>query len=244
MQQAAVLAQVGDDAFGQRLESETRPSRVAGYGFQRGAVVGEKLRLSQSGLHLRVHTDWGNAEFEAPLLGRFNAANLLAVLTTLLVSGVKLDDACKALAHIQAPPGRMQTLGGDEHPLVVVDYAHTPDALEKAQRAEEIVRKRLKYRVGVEPEEMRFDYVGLNALHGPTAPALDCELNEVGLRVAARLRTREEADLVRREATHLWTLGGIGTAFGVPFPIRPVVSLWPTLVPRDAVQLKVTIEEV
>ena len=67
----------------------------------------------------------------APLLGRFNAANLLAVLTTLLVSEVKLDDACRALAHIQPPPGRMQTLGGQAHPLVVVDYAHTPDALEK-----------------------------------------------------------------------------------------------------------------
>jgi UDP-N-acetylmuramoyl-L-alanyl-D-glutamate--2,6-diaminopimelate ligase len=53
------------------------------------------------------------------------------VLTTLLVSDVKLDDACRALAHIQPPPGRMQTLGGDAHPLVVVDYAHTPDALEK-----------------------------------------------------------------------------------------------------------------
>ncbi len=119
-----------------------------------------------------------------------------------------------------------------------------PDALEKAQRAEEIVRKRLKHRVGVEPEEIRFDYVGVNALHGPTAPALDCELNEVGLRVAAKMRTREEADLVRREATHLWTLGGIGTAFGVPFPIRPVVSLWPTLVPRDAVKTKVMLEEV
>ncbi|MHB1085734.1 MAG: UDP-N-acetylmuramoyl-L-alanyl-D-glutamate--2,6-diaminopimelate ligase [Thiobacillus sp.] len=120
-----------DDAFGQRLESETRPARVAGYGFQRGAVIGEKLRLSQAGLHLKVHTDWGNAEVDAPLLGRFNAANLLAVLTTLLVSDVKLDDACKALTHISPPPGRMQTLGGGAHPLVVVDYAHTPDALEK-----------------------------------------------------------------------------------------------------------------
>jgi UDP-N-acetylmuramoyl-L-alanyl-D-glutamate--2,6-diaminopimelate ligase len=120
-----------DDAFGQRLEGETRPTRVAGYGFQRGAVVADKLNLSQAGLHLRVHTDWGNAELDAPLLGRFNAANLLAVLTTLLVSDVKLDDACKALAHITPPPGRMQTFGGDEHPLVVVDYAHTPDALEK-----------------------------------------------------------------------------------------------------------------
>jgi len=120
-----------DDAFGQRLESETRPARVAGYGFQRGAVVGKKLRLSQTGLHVQVQTDWGDAEIEAPLLGRFNAANLLAVFTTLMVSGIKLDDASKALAHITPPPGRMQTLGGTAHPLVVVDYAHTPDALEK-----------------------------------------------------------------------------------------------------------------
>lgn len=120
-----------DDEFGRRLESETRPARVAGYGFQRGAVVGERVQLSQAGLHLKVHTDWGNAEFDAPLLGRFNASNLLAVLTTLLVSDVRLDDACRSLAHIVPPPGRMQTLGGNAHPLVVVDYAHTPDALEK-----------------------------------------------------------------------------------------------------------------
>jgi UDP-N-acetylmuramoyl-L-alanyl-D-glutamate--2,6-diaminopimelate ligase len=93
--------------------------------------VSEKLILSQAGLHLKVRTDWGNTEIDAPLLGRFNASNLLAVLTTLLVSGVKLDDACQALKHISPPPGRMQTLGGDAHPLVVVDYAHTPDALEK-----------------------------------------------------------------------------------------------------------------
>jgi len=120
-----------DDDFGRRLEGETRPARLAGYGFQRGAVVGEKLRLSQAGLHLQVRTDWGNAGFDAPLLGRFNAANLLAVLTTLLVSDVKLDDACQALAHVTPPPGRMQTMGGGAHPLVVIDYAHTPDALEK-----------------------------------------------------------------------------------------------------------------
>ena len=120
-----------DDAFGQRLEGETRPARVAGYGFERGAVVGEKLHLSQAGLHLAVRSDWGNAELDVPLLGRFNAANLLAVLTTLLVSGVSLDDACEAIAHIVPPPGRMQTFGGNAHPLVVIDYAHTPDALDK-----------------------------------------------------------------------------------------------------------------
>ena len=131
-----------DDEFGCRLESDTRPSRVAGYGFQRGVVVAKKLTLSPQELHLSVQTDWGNAEFDAPLLGRFNAANLLAVLTTLLVSGVSLNDACAALAHISAPPGRMQTLGGGAHPLVVVDYAHTPDALEKVLATlREIVRE-------------------------------------------------------------------------------------------------------
>ena len=120
-----------DDEFGRRLESDTRLSRVAGYGFTRGSVVAKKLVLSRQGLHLSVQTDWGNAELDAPLLGRFNAANLLATLTALLVSGVRLSDACTALARISAPPGRMQTLGGGAHPLVVVDYAHTPDALEK-----------------------------------------------------------------------------------------------------------------
>jgi UDP-N-acetylmuramoyl-L-alanyl-D-glutamate--2,6-diaminopimelate ligase len=138
-----------DDEFGRRLESTydlsrasarrksespcgaPRVSRVAGYGFTRGSVVAKKLVLSRQGLHLSVQSDWGRAELDAPLLGRFNAANLLAALTALLVSGVPLHDACNALAHISPPPGRMQTLGGGAHPLVVVDYAHTPDALEK-----------------------------------------------------------------------------------------------------------------
>ncbi|MFN3543258.1 MAG: UDP-N-acetylmuramoyl-L-alanyl-D-glutamate--2,6-diaminopimelate ligase [Thiobacillus sp.] len=120
-----------DDAFGQRLEAEVRSARVAGYSFHRGAVVGERLQLSQGGLHLAVRTDWGRAEIDVPLLGRFNASNLLAVLATLLVSGVPLASACSALAHVTPPPGRMQTLGGGTQPLVVVDYAHTPDALEK-----------------------------------------------------------------------------------------------------------------
>lgn len=124
-----------DDPFGRYLEGEARAARVVGYGFTRGAVLGEQLRLSQEGLHLHVRSDWGDAELHAPLLGRFNAANLLAVLATLLVSDVPLDDACRALAHVEPPPGRMQTLGGGAQPLVVVDYAHTPDALDKALAA-------------------------------------------------------------------------------------------------------------
>lgn len=118
-----------------------------------------------------------------------------------------------------------------------------PDALEKAQRSEDIVRRRLAM-LGVEPVELRFDYVGINTLHGNTVHPVEGEPNEVGLRIAAKVRTMDEADVVRREATHLWTLGGTGTAFGVPFRPRPVVALWPTLIPRSAVQVGVTVHTV
>ncbi len=116
-----------------------------------------------------------------------------------------------------------------------------PDAYEKAKRGERIIRERLKL-LGVEPIELHFDYIGVNALHGPTAPPPG-EMNEVGLRVAARTNTKEEADTVKRESTHLWTLGGIGTGYLSPAQPRPSVSLWPTLVPREQVQMKLTMIE-
>ncbi|MEQ1661658.1 MAG: UDP-N-acetylmuramoyl-L-alanyl-D-glutamate--2,6-diaminopimelate ligase [Thiobacillus sp.] len=121
-----------DDVFGRQLEGETRVAQVAGYGFQRGVVVGRELSLGREGIRMAVHSDWGDGHIHSALLGRFNAANLLAALTALLVSGVTLDRACEALGRVTPPSGRMQTLGGNAHPLVVVDYAHTPDALEKS----------------------------------------------------------------------------------------------------------------
>jgi UDP-N-acetylmuramoyl-L-alanyl-D-glutamate--2,6-diaminopimelate ligase len=69
--------------------------------------------------------------FAAPVVGRFNASNLLAVIGTLLAGNEKLADIAAALKHIVPPAGRMQTIGSEHAPLVVVDYAHSPDALEK-----------------------------------------------------------------------------------------------------------------
>jgi UDP-N-acetylmuramoyl-L-alanyl-D-glutamate--2,6-diaminopimelate ligase len=67
-----------------------------------------------------------------PLLGRFNAANLLAAMGALLASGMGFDAALERLSHVQPVPGRMNGYGGKGgQPLVVVDYAHTPDALEQ-----------------------------------------------------------------------------------------------------------------
>jgi len=118
-----------------------------------------------------------------------------------------------------------------------------PDAYAKARQAEETVRGRLRL-LGVTPEEFRCEYIGVNALHGAVAPEPSGELNEVGLRIAARCSTYDEADKVRREVTHLWTLGGLGTAFGTPVAVRQVIGLWPTLVPRDEVPTMAVIKEV
>jgi len=61
-------------------------------------------------------------------------------------------------------------------------------------------------------------------------------MSEVGLRCAVRTRTREEADKVRRAGTHLWIMGPGGTSFGTPMKSRPIVALWPTLIPREFVR--------
>jgi UDP-N-acetylmuramyl-tripeptide synthetase len=68
------------------------------------------------------------------VLGRHNASNLLATLAVLLACNVKLKDAVAALGRLAAVPGRMQRIGGGRRPLAVIDYAHSPDALENALR--------------------------------------------------------------------------------------------------------------
>jgi len=118
-----------------------------------------------------------------------------------------------------------------------------PDALEKAKWADKWVRERFK-RLNVRFEELRIDYVGVNMLHGETAPVVDKDYNEVGLRIVGRTKTRADAEVIRREATHLWTMGPVGASFGVPLNVRPVIALWPSLVPREAVKVESRIMEV
>ncbi len=122
-----------DDPFGQSLIDAARSKgrKVLTYGFGAADIVGARLTASNTGLVFTVETPWGKGEIYTRLIGAFNAANLLGVLGVLLVSGVALEPALGFLAGAEAPPGRMQRLGGDGAPLVVIDYAHTPDALDK-----------------------------------------------------------------------------------------------------------------
>ncbi len=97
-----------------------------------GRLTASALKFDASGVRFVVASDWGHAEVAAPVWGEFNVSNLLAVLGVLMLAGIPLAQAADALARIKPVPGRMNALGGDGEPLVVIDYAHTPDALEKA----------------------------------------------------------------------------------------------------------------
>ena len=132
-----------DDKFGAEMASRVRWSttHVVGYGFSRvrppragGSrmlrVQGRNLRAGADGLAFDVSTPWGSAPLTSRLIGRFNAANLLGSLAALLASDISLEDSVRALQRVKAAPGRTERYGGGRRALVVVDYAHTPDALE------------------------------------------------------------------------------------------------------------------
>jgi len=105
-------------------------------------VEAHHVRLSADGVSFDLVSSWGNARIETALLGRFNVANILAVAGALLVSGFSLAQVAEAARHFQPAAGRMQRAGGGEMPLVVIDYAHTPDALEKVLGAlRDVARK-------------------------------------------------------------------------------------------------------
>lgn len=98
-------------------------------------LVAESVQPSLNGLVLQLRTLQGPATLRSPLLGRFNASNLVAVLGGLLTLGYGLDESVAALACVQPVAGRMQCLRSGDSALAVVDYAHTPDALEQALKA-------------------------------------------------------------------------------------------------------------
>ena len=112
------------------------PLDVITFGTGEGARLRARdVRLAESGVRFTVEGDFGAGEVVAGVLGAFNVSNLLAVLGALLAQGIAFGDALRALAKLQPVPGRLERLGGGAAPLVVIDYAHTPDALEKALTA-------------------------------------------------------------------------------------------------------------
>jgi UDP-N-acetylmuramoyl-L-alanyl-D-glutamate--2,6-diaminopimelate ligase len=121
-----------DDPLGRELARRTRARgiRTIGYATQGSAQGGDEFIRAQ-GEH--IDSSWGRAPLRVNAVGHFNVANALGVLGCLLAKGLPFDQAVPLLERLPGVPGRMQKVG--ERPLVVIDYAHTPDALEKVLAA-------------------------------------------------------------------------------------------------------------
>ena len=121
-----------DDQYGaQILSSCSAETEVVTCSVQ-GAeadIFAQSVRLDADGLVADIRTPWGSGKLRTPQLGRFNLQNLMAVVGAVCVQGHPLDKVLSLIPGLGTVPGRMQRFGGGARPLVVVDYAHTPDAL-------------------------------------------------------------------------------------------------------------------
>ena len=134
-----------DDPYGRDIVGALPGSaQVFGYtlaerecrGLPDACVCGRRLETGDGGLCLEVVSVWGRGRIESPLLGEFNAYNLLAALAALLALGEPFAEILERLSRVRAAPGRLEVFrGADDGPVAIVDYAHTPDGLEKALRA-------------------------------------------------------------------------------------------------------------
>lgn len=130
-----------DDAFGRHLATSTKARLKVGYtlGKATGSVdlmlSAADIRHLADGLAFTLTSPQGIAEISSRMVGRYNVANLLAVAGVLLASGLPFEELAGRLSALEAPPGRMQRLGGAGEPLVIIDYAHSPDALDNTLSA-------------------------------------------------------------------------------------------------------------
>jgi UDP-N-acetylmuramoyl-L-alanyl-D-glutamate--2,6-diaminopimelate ligase len=95
----------------------------------------QDIAYDEAGLHLTVVEGAQHETLHTQMIGHYNAANLLGVIGAMRAVGIALPDAVRACANLLPVPGRMERLHRAGHPLVAVDYAHTPDALDKALHA-------------------------------------------------------------------------------------------------------------
>lgn len=119
-----------DDAFGREL-LKTGDKRLLGYSTRSPAADLHAVIAGRTRAHMQldVNTPWGQGPVTVGLTGSFNAMNVLATVGVLCLLGIPFESALRSVESIHSAPGRMQLLGGNGQPLVVVDYAHTPDAL-------------------------------------------------------------------------------------------------------------------
>jgi len=129
-----------DDVFGRELAAQlpfgVKSLRFSASNDSHAEIAADAIVTSAEGLAFQLRTPWGTHGLSSQLLGRFNVANLLTVVACLGALGESFERIVAAIETLQPVNGRMNRLGGQHgSPLVVVDYAHTPDALEQTLTA-------------------------------------------------------------------------------------------------------------
>lgn len=122
-----------DDPFGQQLIQSNQGHDLLTFSLENNTadLYCENIEFSEYGIKASLVSPQGKGLLQTKLVGRFNLSNILAVVGSLLGLGYDLATVLMTIPKLSAPAGRMQREGGDGRPTVVIDYAHTPDALEK-----------------------------------------------------------------------------------------------------------------
>jgi UDP-N-acetylmuramoyl-L-alanyl-D-glutamate--2,6-diaminopimelate ligase len=127
-----------DDAVGEQIITGLRADiSLLTYSLENQAadIYCTDISYSALGSSATIHTPWGSGKLQSSLLGEFNLSNLLAVIATACAQGAVLSDCLQVATTLHAVTGRMELISTAMQPQVIVDYAHTPDALEKALSA-------------------------------------------------------------------------------------------------------------
>ncbi|MCP5160948.1 MAG: UDP-N-acetylmuramoyl-L-alanyl-D-glutamate--2,6-diaminopimelate ligase [Hahellaceae bacterium] len=126
-----------DDAFGRVLQSRMAPGvALFTYGISSPAMISViHVEYLAEGIHAEIATPLGRLRLESGLIGAFNLSNLLAVVAAAIAMGVEIKPLEKALTKLHPVLGRMQRIARPGQAAVVIDYAHTPDALDSALTA-------------------------------------------------------------------------------------------------------------
>ncbi|MEI6626793.1 MAG: UDP-N-acetylmuramoyl-L-alanyl-D-glutamate--2,6-diaminopimelate ligase [Thermoleophilia bacterium] len=120
-----------DDAYGCQLAADVR----FGMATATAEVRAEQIVLGPTSTRFRLCSPWGDADVETHLVGLFNVENALAAASTAGLAGIGIEAIAAGLAAAPGVPGRLEVVSGDEPFAVIVDYAHTADALANVLRA-------------------------------------------------------------------------------------------------------------
>ena len=118
-----------DDSHCQEISKGVQADKIF-YGCStKSDVVASSIRLNKSGMTFSIDSPWGTATLKSNLIGKFNVSNLLAAASVLGALGFDFKESINSLGKLNSLPGRMHTFYKPSYPSIIVDYAHTPDAL-------------------------------------------------------------------------------------------------------------------